>query len=153
MKRLALLISALTTLSACSVSAGNTQKLTGNTWKLTAMDGQTSAVFAEEGDSFTLTFQPDGREFSGVGSCNLLFGRCKVTGKGRIKIKPVGMTRMLCHDDGLEEAFLDMLEKADRYRFDNGALELLSHGKRCASFEAYTADEETAGGGTPVVAD
>ena len=61
-----------------------------------------------------LEFDVKGKKISGFTGCNRIFGPLDVKSfiKGIPHFEQLGMTRMLCHDNGLERAFMDGLSKA-----------------------------------------
>ena len=114
----------------CRSKSRSAASLTGNTWQLVKLMGQDVAA---NGDSFTITFNEDGR-VNGVGSCNRMFGDFVTTADGKITIDHMGSTRMLCPDEQRENLFLQTVGNAEAYEIDGQMLMLLNNGEVQAVF-------------------
>ena len=111
--------------------------LTGHTWQLVKLMGQDIAA---EGESFTITFNEDGR-LNGVGSCNRLFGDYTATADGKIEVGQLGSTRMMCPDVERENRYFMTIGEATAYEIDGQTLMLIFDGEVRAIFN-QVADAE-----------
>ena len=108
-----------------------------NTWKLVKLMGQDIEA---EGESFTLTFNDEGR-LNGVGSGNRLFGDYKAASDGKLDIGQLGSTRMMCPDIETENRYFMAVGTATAYEIDGETLMLLDDGEVLAVFALVKAEE------------
>lgn len=135
------LFAALALLLAACTGTGKDARLEGTTWKLTNMEGIPSKSIDAEADYFTLSFAAADSTVSGRTNCNRFFGKYSVKGD-KIEFENMGMTRMACPDMQYEDAFVKMLDEADRFEIRGEELKLYDDGKSLAVFRA---DKSTAG--------
>lgn len=74
----------------------------------------------------TLTFDVKGQTLSGFTGCNRLTGsfNLKALLQGKASFGTLGMTRMMCQDNGLERAFMENFNAAARVSIQEGELVL-----------------------------
>ncbi|MBT0572018.1 META domain-containing protein [Riemerella anatipestifer] len=87
----------------------------------------TEWVLAESrlGSSKVPTLTVETEKVSGNSGCNNYFGQLKTDAQtGAFSVENVGSTRMACKDMLVEQNFLKMLEKANRYESDGITLTL-----------------------------
>lgn len=74
----------------------------------------------------TLTFDVKGQTLSGFTGCNRLTGsfNLKALFQGKTSFGTLGMTRMMCQDNGLERAFMENFNAAARVSIQEGELVL-----------------------------
>ena len=75
-----------------------------------------------------LDFDIKEKKVSGFTGCNRIFGpfNVKTFLDGKVNFENMGMTRMLCHDNGLERNFMDNFNLATQVKFQENVLILLS---------------------------
>ena len=95
-------------------------ELAGSEWRPTQIG---SSAVLEQSKLF-VHFKGDGK-LAGHGGCNRFFGEYEISGN-KIKIGPVGSTRMACPQPvmDLEMAFFTALETAKTFRRDKAGLML-----------------------------
>lgn len=93
-----------------------------NKWVLIQLKGKRVAINREK-QAF-LVFDPAGGRVKGNGSCNSFSGSYSIEGD-RISFKEMAVTRMACPDMTTEDAFLDVLSKAQYYKANESELLLL----------------------------
>ncbi|AFR36289.1 META domain-containing protein [Riemerella anatipestifer] len=87
----------------------------------------TEWILAESrlGSSKVPTLTVETEKVSGNSGCNNYFGQLKIDAQtGAFSVENVGSTRMVCKDMLVEQNFLKMLEKANRYESDGTILTL-----------------------------
>lgn len=89
------------------------------------VDGQKIEVTPDQ-QAVTIQFE-DGGKANGTGGCNEFFADYGAGQDGRIKIGPVGSTKMAC-ETGMqqESAYFTALEKVERFEVAGGHLRLFS---------------------------
>lgn len=100
--------------------------LTGHTWRLSEISGDTIGTQTEP----TIEFHPDGR-VSGRTGCNLFMGNFDLTGEA-LTFSGIGASMMACPDPLMtqENQILDAMEAVTRFDItSSGALELFGSGK------------------------
>ena len=124
----------LVMMAACG-SAGQDKKLEGTTWKLAKMETIPATAIEQESDFFTLEFNAADTMVSGRTNCNRFFGKYELKGK-ELEFKNMGMTRMACPDMQYEDAFVKMLDEADRFEIKGSEMTLFDDDKTLAVFKA-----------------
>ncbi len=104
-------------------TAKNSLPLTQTRWQLVRVN----ALNITPDDNFEIVFHDD-MSVNGIGACNRFFGKYTAS-NGKIKIGPLGSTRMMCPNMADENAFLAMLDKIDTYTIDGNTLMLLKNGE------------------------
>lgn len=126
------IMAALAAVSCCRCGSKNRNAATlvGNKWQLVKLMGR---EISAEGDSFTLTFNDEGR-MNGLGSCNRIFGDYTATADGKMTIDHAGTTRMLCPDMQNEDLYFRTVSDVQAYEIDGQTLMLLRDGEVQAVF-------------------
>lgn len=113
--------------NGAGAGAASPQMLLIPRWFLDSLtvDGQKIEV-APDQQAVTIQFE-DGGKANGTGGCNDFFADYGAGENGKIKIGPVGSTKMAC-DTGMqqENAYFSALEKVERFEVANGRLRLFS---------------------------
>ena len=142
-----LLISLVSLMTSCCGCRGAKSKnphfLTSDSWKLTEMAGKAVERNAEEPRSYTITFDETDKRVSGMAGCNRFFATYEEIPVRKLKLGPIGSTRMMCPDMKQETAFLQMLEKTDSYTIDGDMLMLQKAGEVIAIFQAIPLEKKT----------
>ena len=102
-------------LAACAPSASN--QLTGTSWLLVSLDGNTQVGEALGGQPVTLGFTSS-TEAGGSGGCNSFGAKYEASSTGSISFSEIVSTLMACTQEGVgdvETAYLDALNAADHY--------------------------------------
>lgn len=120
-------------------AAKNNLPLLETQWQLVRVN----AMNITPENNFTITFHQD-KSVNGTGACNRFFGQYSTEG-GKIKIGPLGATKMMCHGIETEDAFFQMLDKIDTYTIDGNTLMLLYNGELLGVLEG-SAPNATSGG-------
>lgn len=115
-------------------------KLEGTTWKLSSMEGIPAEAIDREADFFTLRFNAADTTVAGRTNCNRFFGRYETDGR-KIDFENMGMTRMACPEMEYEDAFVKMLDEADRYEIHGSELTLFDDSKKLATFRTSAPDK------------
>lgn len=124
----------LAALSACKGKPA--VRLEGTEWKLVELAGASDAAFAADNDTFNFTLAAEEHSLYGAGACNRFFGNYSVGDGDRLKLEPMGMTRMACPDMELEDRFVRMLYKVDRYSIEGDRLTLYAGNEKLAEMKA-----------------
>ena len=109
-------------------------------WQLTAMQGS-EVKYSEEQDPVTIQINTEAQTLNGNAGCNNYFGDFTMTTEknnaGTIKFDHVGATRMACPEQmmRLEDKFLPLLNRVDRYQLTDSKLTLLQGEKALLEFE------------------
>ena len=122
----------------CRAKSRAAVALTGNTWQLVKLMG---ADVTPEGDSYTLSFNDEGR-FAGVGACNRLMGGYEAAADGKLVIEYPASTRMMCPDVEREDLYFQVVSEAEAYEIDGETLMLLHDGEVRAVFALTKTDNE-----------
>ncbi len=136
-----MLLAAAALLAACCPCRRNKSAakyslpLTETRWQLVRVN----ATGITPNDNFEITFNKD-KSVNGIGACNRFFGKYEADG-GKLKIGPLGATKMMCPDMELENAFLQMLDKIDTYTIDGNTLLLLYDGELLGVLEGSAPDK------------
>ncbi len=127
-------------LTACCGCRGAKSKnphfLTTDRWLMTEMHGKAVERTEENASSFAIVFDENKKQVSGIAGCNNFFGPYEETPVRKIKIGPLGATRMMCPNMEMETAFLQMLGETDSYTVDGDMLMLQKAGEVIAIFQA-----------------
>lgn len=115
-------------------------KLEGTTWKLSSMEGIPAEAIDREADFFTLEFNAAEKTISGRTNCNRFFGKYETDGR-KLDFENMGMTRMACPEMEYEDAFMKMLDEADRYEIHGSELTLFDDSKKLATFRTSAPDK------------
>ena len=138
--RCSLIVSMVGLLTACCGCRGAKSKnphfLTTDRWLMTEMHGKAVERTEENAESFTIIFDEKEQKVSGVAGCNNFFGPYEETPVRKIKIGPLGATRMMCPDMAMETDFMRMLGETDSYTVDGDMLMLQRDGEVIAIFQA-----------------
>jgi heat shock protein HslJ len=104
-------------------SAGGVE-LPGTSWRLEDLGGMDVLERVEA----TLEF-PEAGKAAGRASCNRFFGTVEISAES-IKVGPLAATKMSCGDatDAQEKKYLEALQAAERFAFDDRALLIYSRG-------------------------
>ncbi len=115
----AVLASCTTATSAGSSKVGKTQPTLNNTkWSL-----------ADNVKGKTPTLQIEGEKINGNAGCNNYFGTVTMNASSEsFSAGKVGSTKMACPNMSVEQNFLDMLQKANKYVINGDNLELYQDG-------------------------
>lgn len=115
----AVLASCGTATSAGSSKVGKTQPTLANTkWTL-----------ADNVKGKTPTLQIEGDKINGNAGCNNYFGTATMsTTAGTFSAGKIGSTRMSCPNMSVEQNYLEMLQKANKYVINGSNLELYHDG-------------------------
>lgn len=116
----------------CRKGASSTDReLATSSWKLLQLNGK---AVESEGEQYTLTFDAEGR-VGGVAACNRITGSYTYsTDKRTLTFDHMGMTRMLCHGENVEDEYGRMFSVVTHYEVDGQTLILLSRGESVALF-------------------
>lgn len=117
----AILISCLT-LVMCTGKSNEVIPV-GSVWQVTQMELNGTAVQAPAEGIPTLGFA-DSTKIGGNAGCNYYFGNYTIEPANKIKISPMGMTRMACPDMTYESSFIQNLEKVRSYTLKDSVLTL-----------------------------
>ena len=108
--------------------------LANTRWVPLRIGGDAVTVPAQQHEPWIM-LDPKTRHVTGSGGCNRFTGRYDV-GVRTLRIRSLGVTRMMCPDLGSETAFLKTLNKTWGYRVAGRRLELLdAHGAVLAELE------------------
>ncbi len=99
-------------------------KLIGGYWKLIELMGK-PVEFPEDGKKEPhLLFRAEGRRLGGNGGCNNIVGTYEIKENNRISFSKMATTRMACPALGVEQQFLEVLQKVDGYNLVGDTLVL-----------------------------
>lgn len=134
MKKIFAAAALLLAMTACGGSH-ETTRLEDTTWKLSSMNGIPQSAIGSEADAFTISFSKTDTLVSGRTNCNRFFGKYDVKGD-KLGMKNMGITRMACPDMQYEDAFVQMLDRVNRYEIRNRELTLYNDKTSLAVFKA-----------------
>lgn len=123
--RLALLVSAAFSLTACVTPALSDPEIAGVDWHLVGFEGQ-------EVD-WEASLRLDGDKLSGKAPCNRWFGT-NAASLPAVSIEAIGATRMACPDLAAESAYFETLQAMQRAELDQGHLFLIGPEGRIMEF-------------------
>lgn len=129
-----LLFVATLTLSSCCMcrkASSSALNLVGPTWSLVEYQGRPF----ETQDNYKIIFSDDNTA-SGVADCNSFMSDYSADLYNKIKVENKALTRAMCMDDRMEQAFLELLQSADSFSIDGDRLLWLRDGEQIAVFEA-----------------
>jgi heat shock protein HslJ len=89
--------------------------LEGKKWILIQLKGKRVDVSKSNNPAY-LYFNPATSKFEGSGSCNKVFGSYDLPAGDQIKFKDMGSTKMACPDMSTEDAFLEILKRAAKFK-------------------------------------
>ena len=113
---------------------GDLKELSGTSWRLASLRGNTVAASAE------LHFDGNSGFAGGQGICNNYGGEFSETLKGEFDMGNIFSTETECKDIRLEKDYIVALESASKYRMTPGLKELMligPDGKTLATFAAF----------------
>jgi heat shock protein HslJ len=106
-------------------------------WRLAELDGAPVATSGRR-DPY-LRLMTEGERVTGFTTCNNLFGRYEVRGRGRVRFVALGSTRMACVDPALsrqEQRYMAALQAVDRFGIRRDTLTLFQGRQPRARFVA-----------------
>ncbi len=107
-------------------------ELKSTSWKLVQLD---SKVVDSEKEQYTITLDEEGR-IGGTAACNRITGSYTYSTDSRsLKFDHMGMTRMLCHGENVEDEFGRMFSEVTHYEIDGQTLIMLGEGDSVALFK------------------
>ncbi|MFI3266417.1 MAG: META domain-containing protein [Rikenellaceae bacterium] len=115
----------------CKQAALLSSTLEGQKWTLVEYQGR---PFQAQ-DNYHITFSEDNTA-AGVADCNSFMSDYEASETGKISVTNKALTRAMCQNDTMEQAFLEMLQSADSFSIDGDLLLWLSNGEVLAVFEA-----------------
>lgn len=128
MKTIFFLLSMVTIASfSCSPKLSPDSYWGGQRWVLVELKEVPVQQSGTRKDAF-LDFSPSEKKFSGNGGCNRISGNYTLEKKNRIRFADVISTKMSCADIAFETAFVNALNKVDRFEVADNIL-LLKDGK------------------------
>jgi heat shock protein HslJ len=89
--------------------------LEGKKWILIQLKGKRVDVSKSNNPAY-LYFNPATSKFEGSGSCNKIFGSYDLPAGDQVRFKDMGSTKMACPDMSTEDAFLEILKKAAKFK-------------------------------------
>ncbi|KAA8475704.1 heat shock protein HslJ [Arcticibacter tournemirensis] len=127
-----LLLICITVLTACATKKIKQENagLEGKRWNLVSVDGKSAA----HSESY-IEFDSTSGKIHGKGGCNG-FGGTYTSKTNTLKIEGIISTKMACDHLDIENSFFRILEKADRYTIDKGALQLYQGNSLLATLKA-----------------
>ena len=120
MKNIAIAFVAMFLIFSCTPmkKSGSMQKaqptLAGTSWKMAEkVNGKVPTLVFEEG------------KVNGNAGCNNFFGTVEnIQTSGKVSFSNTGATKMMCADMSIENSFLNMLPKVNKYNISRNVLEL-----------------------------
>lgn len=112
-------------LPGCSLVRPAATSLAGTSWRLDtyAAPGTPAVRLGTQPDDYTLAFGPDGQA-TGRTDCNRYFGAYASPSSDRLRLGPLGSTRMACAGTSREAEYLAALGRTTRMERDGNALTL-----------------------------
>ena len=112
-------------------------QLTEQYWALREIMGVNVSTMGETGSEAYITFRQHLNTLEGSASCNRYFGGYTVPELGTLEFGGIGMTRMMCENNKVEDGFMHYLDKAKFYKVDEKTLEFreTKDGKVILKFE------------------
>lgn len=117
----------------CIACSDNSALIYDTEWTLTSLksaSGENIAISTEKAPN--LKIEKSGNAF-GYAGCNQFRGMAKIE-KNTIKFDGVAMTRMMCLDNTVENAFSEMLNTAEKFEVKGGKLIIKKGDKELAEF-------------------
>jgi heat shock protein HslJ len=122
MKNLFLSICAATVLASCGAMSGGSASKVG---KAQPSLSNTKWALADNVKGKIPTLNIEGEKITGNGGCNNYFGTAKVDpATGNFSAGQMGSTKMACDNMSVEQNFMDMVGKANKYVVSGNTLEL-----------------------------
>lgn len=114
--------------------AAESASLEGTYWRLLALDG--AALELAPASRPHIALHREDRRLAGFGGCNRFFARYDYSERN-ISFQLMGGGRVSCPETGdLEQRFLAMLSRVDRFAIDEDRLRLLNDGTTVGVFQA-----------------
>lgn len=105
-------------------------------WILAELNGKAVSESAREP---FVVFEKAENRINGNTSCNNFFGKFELIKGDKIKFSQVGMTRMACIGNNIENQFIQTIEQTASYKTDSNSLFFLNEtGKTLARFYGVT---------------
>ncbi|MBB6370456.1 META domain-containing protein [Chryseobacterium shigense] len=122
MKNLFLSICAAAVLASCGTMSSPSASKVG---KVQPSLAGTKWTLADNVKGKVPTLNIDGEKISGNGGCNNYFGTAKLDpSTGDFSAGQMGSTKMMCNNVSVEQNFMDMMGKANKYVVSGTTLEL-----------------------------
>lgn len=122
MKNLFLSICTVAVLASCGTMKNASSS---NVGKVQPSIANTKWVLADNVKGQVPTLNVEGSKISGNAGCNRYFGGITMeTASGKFEASQMGSTKMACANMSVEQNFLDMLNKANKYVVSGTTLEL-----------------------------
>lgn len=122
MKNLFLSISTVAVLASCGTMANSSSSKVGKSQPSIAA---TKWVLADNVKGKTPTLNIDGAKVNGNAGCNSYFGTLSTdAASGTFTASQLGSTRMACDNMSVEQNFMSMMQKANKYVVNGTTLEL-----------------------------
>ncbi|WP_086476936.1 MULTISPECIES: META domain-containing protein [Arenibacter] len=100
-------------------------EITNTEWILTELEGEKVALDQAHDRNVRFTLNGEDNTFSGYFGCNSGFGSFTLAEGNRIRFSEMGVTRMACPDQTIDESqVLEVFKLADNYTFDGTTLRL-----------------------------
>lgn len=137
--RLAVLFAGAGLLASCVATVGSLKRnpappaLEGTTWRLADLNGQP----IDAGPARPFIKFESGHMY-GFGGCNRMSGTYEITG-GRLSVRKLAFTRLLCGRMELEESFFRGLSSCDSLKQEGEHIVLKQHGQPVMILEAVPA--------------
>ncbi len=116
----------------CRKAAKNAVPFAGTVWSLVEYQGQAF----EAQDNYLVVFDDQEKTASGVADCNSFISDYTSDMYNKILVENKALTRAMCANDAMEQAFLDMLQSAGSFSIDGNYLLWLKNGELLGKFEA-----------------
>jgi heat shock protein HslJ len=94
-------------------------EITGKHWKLVEIDSK--LVETDHKKPF-MVFSKEENRVNGNNSCNSFFGTFEISGPDKIKFSQMGMTRMACIGNTIEDLFMKALDNTISFAVSDGKL-------------------------------
>lgn len=116
--------------------------VTNTEWILTELKGAKVDQNPIQGRKVGFTLNSKDNTFNGFFGCNTGFGKFSIEDGNRIRFSEIGVTRMACYDQQINESqVMEVFHIADSYTLDGNHLVLnLGKGAPLAVFEAVYLD-------------
>ncbi|MGG5208048.1 META domain-containing protein [Chryseobacterium sp. MIQD13] len=122
MKNLFLSICAAAVLASCGTTSSASASKVGKTQPSLA---NTKWTLADNVKGKVPTLNIEGEKINGNGGCNNYFGTAKIDpSTGDFSAGQMGSTKMMCNNMSVEQNFMDMVGKANKYVVSGTTLEL-----------------------------
>lgn len=132
MMRTILLLLCLTLMAGTCNDTKDLVKLSGVKWNLQMLKGKEIQLKDKNSEVF-IQFDESQKRVNGRAGCNRFFCDYEFDGD-KLKLSPIGLTRMACPDLETEQKFCEVLEKVNGVSIENNKLMLLQNGNVLAVF-------------------